>query len=322
MIPFTHRSEERPQGRSSLISRDRPILVVGSTGELGGAVSRKLLAAGVPVRAFGRNRTKLDYLRSLGAQVVEGDLLDSRCVLRACDGVKQIFTSANNALGHGSTSPNRVDLPAHRNLCEAARQTGVGRLLYVSGRGPNATCAVDFFRLKHRIGLLVQDSGVPYVVFCPTVFMETWAGRLLGDTIRRTGVAVLFGDGKRVSNFIAIDDVADFAVRILQDESIRNEIIEVGGPSNMSFADVATCVERELKITAKRRLIPVPVLRLGAIVLRPFSEVKARMMAMAHFTATRDGSFDDWHASAERFGVSPVTVQTFLARWFGKKPDM
>lgn len=85
------------------------VLVVGATGALGGAVARKLLAAGIPVRAFGRNRDRLAPLESLGAEVATGDLLDPDSVSRACAGVGQLFTSANNLMGSGASSPTRGD---------------------------------------------------------------------------------------------------------------------------------------------------------------------------------------------------------------------
>lgn len=293
------------------------VLVVGATGVLGGAVARKLLLAGFAVRAFGRNQARLDELRALGAEAVSGDLLDMNAVSRACVDVRQIFTSANNVMGHGAASPNRVDLQMHLNLCQAARQQRVTRLLYVSGRGMSGRMPVDFFRVKQEIEDVVRQSGVPYVLLCPTMFMETWAGMLLGDKIRDTGVAVLFGDGRRVANFIAVEDVAEFATRILQREEIRNEVVEVGGPSNMSFGDVVTLVEQELGVTAKRRKIPVPMLRAGATLLRPFNEVGSRMMSMGYFTATTAASFEGWPVSAERFGVSPMTVEAFVKQRFG-----
>lgn len=303
---------------ATLPAVDSRILVVGATGELGGAVARKLLGAGFLVRAFGRNRAKLDYLASSGAEVVSGDLLDREGVSRACAGVGQVFSSANNAMGAGASSPNRVDLPAYRNLCDAARKHGVTRLVHVSGRlMGGAESPVDFFRLKLRIDDIVRQSGVPYVLLCPSLFMETWIGTLLGDAIRDKGAVVLFGDGRKVANFIAVDDVAGFALRILQDEGARNETVEVGGPSNLSFADVVAVVEGELGIKAKRRRIPLPVLRLGATLLRPFHEVASRMMSMGYFTATTDLSFAEWRASADRFAVSPMSVETFVARRFG-----
>ena len=298
---------------------DRRILVVGATGNLGGVIARKLLAAGLPVRAFGRNQMKLDELRSLGAEVVAGDLLDKDAVSRACAGVDQIVTTANNAMGHGASSPNRVEVPMNRNLCESAKQQGVGRLVYVSGRGMGGLeSPVDFFRLKKQTEEIVRESGVPYVLLCPTLFMETWVD-MLADSVRKKGVVVLFGDGRTIANFIATDDVAEFAVRILQRQEIRNESIEIGGPSNLSFADLATLVERQLGVPAKRRRIPVPVLRVGAALLRPIHEVASRLMSMGYLVSTLDCSFAGWRASADRFGVSPITMESYVARRFARR---
>ena len=52
------------------------ILVAGATGRLGGVIVRRLLGAGVPVRALGRNRDKLESLAALGADTVACDMLD------------------------------------------------------------------------------------------------------------------------------------------------------------------------------------------------------------------------------------------------------
>ncbi len=319
MSDFPQHSVVSQTRRGAVVSDDARVLVVGATGELGGAVARRLLAAGVPGRAFGRNRAKLDALVALGAESVAGDLRDREAVEAACDGVGQLFTSANNVMGSGDASPNRVDLPAYRTVCEAATRRGVRRLVHVSGRGMGgATSPVDFFRVKHQVDEVVQRCGVPHVILRPTAFLETWAALLLGAGIRDKGVAVLFGDGQRVSNFIAIDDVADFALSILQREEVRDEIIDVGGPSNVSFLEVVSLVERELGVTAKRRHIPVAVLRLGAVLLRPINEVAARKMALGYFSATCDGAFADWRKPAERFGVSPMTAERFIARWNGR----
>ena len=295
------------------------ILVVGATGVLGSEVVRNLLSAGHTVRAFGRRRDRLQALAALGAETVCGDLRDLDAVSDACADVGQLLTSANGVIGRGADSPHRVELLMHRNLCEAAKRHAVRRLVYVSGLNMGgASSPVDIFRLKHETEELIKQSGVPYVLLRPTVFMDMWVATLLGDSIRDKGVATLFGDGKRIANFIAVRDLAEYARKVLEREEIRDEVVEVGGPSTMSYNEVVTIVERALGVTAKRRHIPVFVLRAGKTLLRPFNEFAARLMALGYFSATRDSPFDEWRESAERFGVSPMTVEAFAAERFSR----
>ena len=288
------------------------VLVAGATGQVGGIVARKLLAAGIPVRALGRNREKLAALSALGADAVLVDLRDRPGVARACEGVGQIFTSVNNVMGRGDSSPNRVDLLAHDVLCDAAQEAGVRRLVYLSGRSLDPDNPVDFFRVKLSIEERIRRSGLSFVLLQPGAFMETWAG-MLAAGIRKNGTAVLFGNGNSVTNFIAVEDVAEFSVRVLVNEEICNEAIEFGGPSNISFDELLTQLEQHMGVRAKRRRIPVPVLWLGGLLLRPFNEVAARLMRMGYFTATSDGRFTDWRVAADRFGVTPQSIETFVA---------
>src|SRR5687767_2636823 len=161
---------------SDVTQRESRILVAGATGQVGGLVARKLLAAGIPVRAVSRNPDKLSALAAAGAEAMAVNLLDRVAAARACEGVEQVFTSVNNVMGRGALSPNRVDLPAHDALCDAARGAGVRRLLYLSARGLSPDSPVDFFRVKHAIEERIRRSGVPYVLLRPGAFMETGPG--------------------------------------------------------------------------------------------------------------------------------------------------
>jgi len=291
---------------------DAPVLVVGGTGQLGGAIARKLLGAGLRVRALGRNRQKLEPLAAAGAEVVAVDLLDLPKITEACRGVGQIVATANNNMGKGATSPLRVDLTAYQNLCAAARNTGVRRIVYVSFRGAAPDLDVDIFRLKWHIEDVIRRSQVPYVILRATAFMDIWIDQLIAGGIRKNGVTLLFGDGTAVANYIAVDDVAEYALAVLAREDVVNEIVDVGGPSNISFNDLATLIERRLGASGKRRHVPVPVMKLFRPLVKPFNEVAARMMSLGLYAATRSAPFPQWKANADRFGVAPRTVEQYI----------
>ena len=289
------------------------VLVVGATGQLGRVIARKLVGSGVPVRALARNREALAAAVP-GAEHAAIDLRDVPKLTEACGGVDQIVATANNNMGKGPASPTRVDLSNYQNLCAAARNASVRRLVYVSYRGVDQFAPVDIFRVKWYIEDAIRRSGVPHVMLRPTAFMDVWIDQIFAKDIREKGRATIFGDGTTVANFIAVEDVAEFAVRILARPDVVNEVVEAGGPSNLSQNDLVTLIERRLKSSGKRRHLPVAALRLLPPIVRPFNEVAARLISLGFYVATTPQAFPGWKAPADRFGVAPRTVEAYLER--------
>lgn len=289
------------------------VLVAGGTGQLGSVIVRRLAASGVPVRALGRNVQKLEALKGPGVEVAPVDLMDLAAVSEACRGVGQIVSTANNFQGSGATSPAKIDLPAHQNLCAAARNAGVRRILFVSAHGIDQDSPVDLLRVKWYIEDAIRRSGVPYVILRASAFMDIWVDQILAEPIRAKKTVTIFGPGTARMNYVAVDDVAEFVVRILGREEVVNEVIEIGGPSTASMNEVATLVERQLQGGGKRRHVPVVVLKLLPPVVRLFNEVAARMMTFGYF-ATREPPVPQWQKAADRFGVAPRTIEAHVAR--------
>ena len=287
------------------------VLVVGATGQLGSVITRKLIAAGIPLRALARHAQKLEQFAPQ-AEIAAIDLRDVRKLTEACRGIDQIISTANNNLGKGPNSPTRTDLSNYQNLCAAARNTGVRRLVYLSARGLTQDAPVDVFRIKWYIEDAIRRSGVPYVMLRPSAFMEVWVEEILAKGIREKGVATIFGNGNTITNYIAAADVAEFAVKIVLRPEVVNEVVEIGGPSNLSQNDLTTLIERRLNRRAKRRHVPVIAMRLLPPLVRPFNEVAARLMTFGLYAATVPQPFPQWKVSADRFGVAPRTVETYV----------
>ena len=287
------------------------VLVVGATGLLGGTIVRKLAGTGATVRALARNATRLNDMHP-DVETTAVDLLDLTRLTEACRGVDQIVATANNNMGAGATSPTRVDLAAYQNLCAAARNAAVGRLIYVSYRGVTQDAPVDIFRIKWYVEDAIRRSGVPHVMLRPTAFMDIWIDELLAKGIHEKGVATIFGDGTRVANYIAVEDVAEFAVRILARPDVVNEAVEVGGPSNVTQNHLAALLEQRFNTSARRRHVPVSVMRLLPPIVRPFNELAARLMTLGLYSAAYAEPYHEWKVAADRFGVQPRTVEQYV----------
>ena len=129
------------------------ILVTGGGGFLGQALCRGLVQRGHEVVSL--NRGHYPALQALGVGQIRGDLADADAVRHAVAGADAVFHNAAKAGAWGSyDSYFQANVVGTRNVIEACRTHGVGRLVYTST--PSVT---------HRAGHPVEGLGadqVPY----------------------------------------------------------------------------------------------------------------------------------------------------------------
>ena len=216
-----------------------------------GDVVRLLRAEGRPVRAMARSAVKASDLASLGAEVVQGDLVNAPSLARACAGATHVVAAAHGMLGSGRNRSEAVDDAGHRALVDAARAAGVAHFVYTSVLGASPGHPVDFFRTKYTVEQYVKGSGLSHTILRPSAFMETHAHTFNGKGIVERGKTTLLGRGTRPRNFVAVRDVAAMAVRALTDRTMRGQTIEIGGPENFTDNQVAALYGRVLGVDAK-----------------------------------------------------------------------
>lgn len=227
------------------------ILVVGATGLLGGEICRRLSERGQPVRALARKTSdvvKVQRLKSLGAELVQGDLKDRPSLDAACRGVSTVISTATTTLSRQpDDSIEGVDQDGQLQLLDAARQAGVGQFIYVSYSG-NLGVECPLHTAKRTVERRLRESGMTYTILRPSVYMEVWLSPALGFDFSK-GTARLFGTGQRPISWISLGDVAEFAVRCVAHRAARNAVIELGGPEALSPDDVVRTFE---EVTGRR----------------------------------------------------------------------
>ena len=267
------------------------ILIVGASGRLGGAVARRLLAGGKPVRAMSRTPAKLEDLQALGAEVVAGDLRDPDSLARACRGIDRVLAAAHAFDGKGSNVPLAVDDAGNRRLIDAARAAGASHFVLTSILGARPDHPIDVFRYKYGAEQYLRASGLSYTILRPTAFMELWAA-LIGEPIMQQGKVLIFGRGTNPVNFVSVEDVARFALIALEDPRARGHVIEIGGPESLTLLQVAAMFERMTGHTASKQRIPLPVMRLMRVLTRPVNPAFSRLIATGVVMDTQDMIFD------------------------------
>jgi uncharacterized protein YbjT (DUF2867 family) len=223
-------------------------LVTGAGGGVG-SVSRRvvelLLESGAAVRAMvRRDDERAAQLRSIGADVVVGDLTRAGDILAAMDGARRMFFNM-------SVSPDYLSATAE--VCtvalEAAALDAIVNMsqMTVSQMTVTSTDESHQHRLHYLAEHIMNWSGVPVIHVRPTVFLENPLFTLLASrTVRERGVLVLpFGAGR--TSPIAAADVAAVVTALLQDPADRlGHVYELTGPQALDIQGLADQYSRAL----------------------------------------------------------------------------
>jgi uncharacterized protein YbjT (DUF2867 family) len=151
---------------------------------------------------------------------------------------------------------------------------------------------VPFNRIKYDVEQYLKRSGLSYTILRPTAFMEWHAHIFIGQPILEQGKVTLLGRGENPRNFVAGDDVARFAVIALTDPKAAGQIIEIGGPENWTNMQVVALYEKLAGRKAKVKHVPLGVLRVMSILLRPFHPGLSQVMIFSILTDKADATFD------------------------------
>ena len=265
------------------------ILLAGGTGHLGGPLLELLTGRGRRLRVLSRNPSRARSVPA-GVELITGDVRIAASLKPALVDVTTVI-SAVTGFGPGGGGPRQVDLEGNQNLIAAASAAGVDHFILVSIHGAGPSHPMELFRAKFAAEEMLRVSGLEWTIFRPTVFMELWAG-IVGGSIVKGGSATVFGRGDNAINFVSARDVAAFVELAVFDRRLRGATLEIGGPQNLTLNEVAHVLAATSGREAKARHVPLPALRLGAVLLRPLRPDLAGLMQASVRMDTADMSFD------------------------------
>lgn len=266
------------------------IVVAGGTGTLGTRLVPRLAEQGLAVRVLTRDPARAKHLAIHGVEVVHGDVRDPGSVARALQGASTVISAVHGFTGPGRVSPASVDRAGNARLIEAAARAGAAFVL-VSVVGASPGHPIGLFRAKHAAEEALRAGGLPWTIVRATAFMETW-GAIMGRPLQASGKILVFGRGDNPVNFVSADDVAALVSQAATSPGLHGQILELGGPDNLTFNQVAVILREAAGCRAAVRHIPRPALQVMAWLTSAVRPALARQARAALAMDTIDMSFD------------------------------
>jgi len=209
------------------------ILVLGATGDQGHPLIDRIMAAGMTPVAAVRAQTAFAGTRYADVEKIITDIADEGSLTSAARQVDAI--AAHLPFEFDRTLAARYGA----NIAAAAKATHLKKIVF------NTSCYVHDSDIdlsahdgRRDIEAAIINSGVPYAIFEPKVFMDNIIRSWCKPGIVERGVFAYPAGPDLKSNFLCLDDVAAFMVAALNKPEINGRFA-IGGPETLTGADVA-----------------------------------------------------------------------------------
>jgi NAD(P)H dehydrogenase (quinone) len=277
-------------------------LITGATGNTGAHTVRLLRERGLRVRALVHTLDeRANRLRELGAEVVQGDLLDFPAVSAATAGVRVAYFNYPVAPGL---------LEATANFVQAASEAGVHAVVNMSQISARREAESNAARHHWLAERLLDRSSLITTHLRPTFF--TFFMNMFWIRDNDEGLYRLpFADAR----FAPIDaaDIAHVIAAILQNpDPHHRQIYPLFGAEELNWHEIAAKVQHTLGIPVRYEPIGIPSFAAGLAASGASDYFVQHISNVAQ--DYRDGVFAGVNNLVEVIGgVKPITVEDYVA---------
>lgn len=247
-----------------MADRAGPVLVIGATGQQGGATARHLLERDRMVRALVRDPTSpaASELRRTGADLVVGNLDDQTSLRAAMEGVHGVFLVLTMMVGP-RISQEGVVAEERRGLAVAdlARESGIEHLVYSSIDGADARSGIPYYESKARIEERIHALGLPATILRPVSFMDNFATYNRPTLHDGELVVSLAVRPELPMQLISVRDIGAFAaIAFDRPDQYLGRTVEIAGDV-LTPAQIAETFGRVCGLSARFRQTPIEQVR-------------------------------------------------------------
>jgi len=272
---------------------------------------RPLEEAGYRLRCVARRPEHLRDRVGPATEVIAADMLQPETLAAAFADVDTAFYLIHS-MGDGGDFSEK-ELAAARNFAAAAREAGIGRIVYLGGLGHGDLS--PHLASRQEVGRVLAASGIQTIEFRSSVLLGSGSlsFELIRALVNHLPIMVTPSWVGRPTQPIAVEDVLAYLMQAIEHPLAESRVFEIGSPDATSYAGLMREYARQRGL--RRWMIPVPVLtpRLSSLWLGLVTPLYARVGrklidSIRNETVLRDTS------ALDAFTVRPRSVESAIAR--------
>lgn len=215
------------------------VLVYGATGSQAAPVVQELLKNGHTPVVFTRDSKKAQAHAEAGAEIFEGDMLNSGDCLRA----SQAVDAVSLLVPFFMQNPDRAGM----NAVNAAREAGVKRIVWNTS-GPIAPVKTGNPAQDVRINVkeAIMGSGLPWVILEPTVYAENLLGPWTAPFVKAKGQVAYPTPETFKHGWLPSQDIGKAVVAALQKPELVGNHFTISGIDVVNGQELAAIFSEAL----------------------------------------------------------------------------
>jgi uncharacterized protein YbjT (DUF2867 family) len=243
---------------------DKPILVTGGTGYVGGRLIPRLLDGGYRVRAMVRSPQRL-LARPWGGHaaldIVQGNALDTDAFVAAGKDCRVAYYLIHSMNVHKQKFA-AADRKAAENMVACARYNGLQRIIYLGGLGEKEAAGLSHhLQSRHEVEAILKAGGIEVTNLRAAMILGSGSAsfEMLRYLVDRLPIMITPRWLRTPCQPIAIANVLDYLTGCLEAPATAGRTLDIGGPDILNYQDLIRIYCNAAGLH-QRVIIPVPIL--------------------------------------------------------------
>jgi len=219
------------------MAEEKKALILGA-GALAEYLVEYLVARKIPTSILIRNPARVDKYKSLGAEVILGEVTNTPVLKSALKGIHTVISVIGNF-----TDPAAIQ--QQNSIIDILVASGVHHFIpsiFTVHREILGDLIGEYMQAKYDSIAKTKKSGLSWTVFYTGAFTETWTGPQVGFDASN-GKVVIPADGQNVIPWIGYKDVAQYvALSIFNPLAVNKEFDLV--TENVTYNEVVSIFEK------------------------------------------------------------------------------
>lgn len=266
---------------------NRPVLVTGATGYIGGRLVPRLLDEGYRVRCLVRRARKLSsrpWANHPRLEIIEGDADDGSRLVEAMRGCGAGYYLIHSMMAVGPAYREQ-DRALAATFARAAEQAGLERIIYLGGLGETGDGLSEHLASRREVEHALASGRVPVTVLRAAMIIGSGSAsfEILRYLVERLPVMITPRWVRTEAQPIAVRNVLNYLTACLRTPETVGRTLDIGGPCVLNYLELMR-IMAEARRLPPRLVLPVPVLtpRLSSLwihLITPISHRIARPLA-------------------------------------------